>query len=500
MSSESHTQLPTYVPSGLIGKRAILMALLVGVPTSLIAGWFYVWARASTGSFVSVALCDLLFLTVAAVAVGMLVGTMQSRSRAFNTVFAMAWVGGMLLPWWLYLIGGSDQPDTTTDLPAQARLLSWGLVLGGRVLEALLLGLVAALVAHGMADAPFSEVAKKAGEKDFVGELYWQDDDRNGLLSRLRRHGVAPLQGAPLASAVELASAASAWVTIKLTGRQVESDPSARWLDVAMVLNERTEDGRVKTTSDMLVSAWQLSDADYTTVRHQFREAAAEADPLPAQEPESKKQREPEPLPAELEAAYSAMQSDNFAAALAMARAHCMHPVDNVRADAYRLCALSLSRMERWGEAFADYHELFEMEPSAFNALQLASTSVMDGQLLRAEAWFDRANEINRQTTELPPPRLRTNYLSALEQAGELGACRPHLDWLANGYRAMQPLDSHRLWMADMPQLGEFLQRSRQLLSESMSASELRGWYGALREDLDEDARALIDRHIASLA
>lgn len=502
MTKRRCPELPVYTPSGRVGIRAVVIALCVGAPTALMAGWFYVWARASTGSFVTVALCDLLFMALATVAVGVLVAAMHSRSPAFNTVFAVTWVGTLLLPWWLYSISEAGRAgDAIADLPAQAQALGWIVEVAGKALEALLLGVAPVLVARGMADAPYSEAARTPGEKDFTGELYWHDDDRSALLSRLQEDGVAPLLGAPLASQVDTGNAASAWVTLKLAGRRVESDPAARWLDVTLVINERTAEGRVASRSDELASAWKLPEEAYAQLRGLFRSTsdrpAAERATLVASSDQADASR---PLPAELEAAYVAMESDNYSASLAMARAQCMHPAEHVRADAYRLCALSLARLERWAEAFSDYHELFELEPSALNALQLACTSAMAGQLLRAEAWFQQAHQINSQTGELPPPRLRTNYLSALEQAGELSACRPHLDWLANGYRAMQPLDSHRLWMAEMPQLGEFLQRSQHLLGESMPPRDLRAWYWALREDLDGDAQAAIDRHLAQLA
>lgn len=274
---------------------------------------------------------------------------------------------------------------------------------------------------------------------------------------------------------------------------------TSRW-----VTNERTGEGRVKTSSDAIVCAWELADNEYNDVRSRFRASPDQAQSGRTRETDMEDRPRgadalPLPLPVELEPAYGAMESENYSAALTMARAHCMHPADNVRADAYRLCALSLARMERWAESFADYHEVFEIESSAFAALQLACTSVMDGQLLRGEAWLQRAIQINQQTRELPPPRLRTNYLSALEQAGEWSACRPHLDWLANSYRAMQPLDSHRLFMADMPQLGEFLRKSRGILGEAVAPAELRDWYLALREGLDEGSREAIDQHIARL-
>lgn len=127
-------------------------------------------------------------------------------------------------------------------------------------------------------------------------------------------------------------------------------------------------------------------------------------------------------------------------------------------------------------------------------------TSVVDGQLLRGQAWFEKADEINRQTKEIPQPLLRTNFLSALEQAGEFSAAKPHLDWLANAYRAARTTDDHQLWVYGLPFFRVFLNKSLTILRVCYIEQDVKVWYESMRDELDEQGKDAIDRHVAALA
>lgn len=163
------------------------------------------------------------------------------------------------------------------------------------------------------------------------------------------------------------------------------------------------------------------------------------------------------------------------------------------------MCGVSLSRLSRWHEAFDHYHHLFELEDNAFNALQLATTSVMAGELLRGEAWFAKAVELNTQDSEMPPARLRTVYLSALENAGEYEASAPHLDWLAQGYMAMRITDDTFVWARGFPFFAEFLRKSQHLLSHALQGQDLKAWYERMAESLDEEGRAMVATHVTTI-
>src|SRR5690606_4778954 len=203
--------------------------------------------------------------------------------------------------------------------------------------------------------------------------------------------------------------------------------------------SERTDSGSIKSTDVPLAESWPVAADDYDILRTRAttpydisREAAeAPAAQTPAAPPANPSDT---PTPAELEPAIAALEAGNHAAALTMALPHCQHPDAPVRNDAHRLAALCLSRLERWPEAFEHYYALFEHEPSAFNALQLATSSVMAGELLRGQAWFEKADDLNQAARAMAPVELRTGFLSALRQAGEHEACLPHLEWMAGMY------------------------------------------------------------------
>lgn len=146
------------------------------------------------------------------------------------------------------------------------------------------------------------------------------------------------------------------------------------------------------------------------------------------------------------------------------------------------------------------YSWLFEIEPTAFNALQLATTSVCCGQLSRGHAWLQRAREINAQTHELARPRIDTAYLSALEQVGEAGAALPLLERLAVAYRAMPTQDDHFVRSHGLPFFGEFLRKSLPLLRAALSEPQVQAWYQELRQDLSASAQEVLDAHVRQLS
>ncbi|XLM20414.1 hypothetical protein MKD33_19210, partial [Chromobacterium piscinae] len=82
--------------------------------------------------------------------------------------------------------------------------------------------------------------------------------------------------------------------------------------------------------------------------------------------------------------------------ALRLAQPHLEAKSAGLRADAYRLCALASSRQAQWDTAFSCWKKLFELEPTAHNALQLASASVMAGDVERGKAWMMKFDELNR--------------------------------------------------------------------------------------------------------
>jgi tetratricopeptide (TPR) repeat protein len=488
--------LPQYTPSGKVPARAFAVFVFAGIPSALLMGWLFAIARSHAHGFWASAICTAL----SCIPVGLVTNALAKQSHARSPQFvglASALVVTILLAtrWVLTL------EPLAFDWPRLVGSTEWSdQVLAGLgwMLEAAGMYMLPVGVARQAASSPYSEHAKAWATDGFKAELFWaRGGDQATLQAALQDEGIAALLDLPPSQHMGLTPAASAWRTLAVSGLLVESDPEARWLAITSATHTRGDDGKVKTSKDPVLAAWHVSDADYQALA-QYVESAASA-VIEHHEPDASEpqQSTPAPTPPELEPAVSALQADNHAMAIGLARAYCLHPSPSVQADAYRLCALGHSGLKQWAEAFDDFHHLFELEPNAFNALQLATTSVMASQVLRGEAWYARAVEINQQSQEVQPAKLCTAYLSALDQAGEYEAALLQLEWLAQAYQALKITDSHALWMRGLPFFGEFLKRSLPILLACKSPQETRAWYEAMRGELDQDGQDAIDQHLA---
>jgi len=501
MKSPSQS-LPRYMPSNRVGARGYLVFLFGGPLSALLVGGLYLWARSETGSFVTTALCDLLFVGVIAITAYTLFRSAASRAPRFNRVVAVAWLALLLLPWWWVALSGRlagvDAPTTLQHYAALAPTLLFLAV------EALVLGTLPVILSSETAKEPFSETAGEWATQDFSFEAVWPGISPDALLEHLRTEGPSALASLESAADKTAGPLASQWSTLRVDGHSVDSDPSARWISLFRVDNRRADDGRIKSTGNPLAKSWPVDANDYEMLRvrasvsvditHRPAEDAAPA-PVAASIAASDA-----PTPAELESAVAALEAGNHTAALTMALPHCQHPDIAVRNDAHRLAALCLSRLERWPDAFEHYYALFEHEPGTFNALQLATSSVMAGELLRGQAWFEKADELNRAERAMQPVELRTGFLSALERAREHEACLPHLEWMARLYAALQTTDSHLLWMNRVPPFQEFLDKSATILGEVMPPAQCADWYRRNAGNLAPEWQAMLDRHVEGLA
>ncbi|MGO1069960.1 hypothetical protein [Lysobacter sp. CA199] len=201
----------------------------------------------------------------------------------------------------------------------------------------------------------------------------------------------------------------------------------------------------------------------------------------------------------ELATALAALQRPDFETAFALAREHVEAAAPDTRADAHRLCALALSELDRYPQAFDHWHALFDLEPSAHNALQLATVSAMCDEVERGEAWLMHFDQINADTREMSPVSARTNFISALNRAGHGQAALAHLEWLRDVYEQVRVTDSTYLYMRGIPFLSAFFDNSLPMLQAQLSPSQVRHWYSALDGKLDEDGQAQLQAWIAGL-
>ena len=509
--------LDTYQPSGRLSTRTLPVLLLVGLPCALLMGWAYAHAVAQI-SWTPLLLLVAAFLCVlVGVAINILLTVSHSRSPRFNQVAAVSlafvvwwahWITTLLMyrqaqeavtfatsgPWgWIHILGSfATWKHSTLDGETSVGMLSLGWTV-----ECFVMVTMTTFIGKTAAQEPFSEATRAWAKKEFAGELFWPGGSSDMLLGSLRDKGPTFLLQLLCAAELTESSIASQWWTVQVEGHSVPSDATARWLRISIVGHTRDNTGKVKSRNQPVLDMWQVDEADYTSIASRF--SGSTSSDTQAEEPASKYNSTERPTPAELEPALTAFKGENFRVALSLTEAHWQHPSANVRADAHRLTALAHARLEQWRQAFEQYHALFEIEPSAFNALQLATTSVMCNELLRGQAWFEKADQINQDAGELSPPRLRTEYMSALEKAGEFAVAMPHLDWLADAYRAVKITDDHFLWSHGLPFFGQFLSKSLPILQATHSDQGVQAWYTQMRDALDDQGRRAIDLHLKEL-
>lgn len=196
----------------------------------------------------------------------------------------------------------------------------------------------------------------------------------------------------------------------------------------------------------------------------------------------------------ELAPALTAFQAGRHEAAIAAAAPH----VERL-ADAARLCALSYSAMKRYPEAFPCWLALFQHEPSAHNAVQLATTSVICDEVARGEAWMEKAAEVNHDTHEQSDVAARVNFISALMQSGHMREALPHLAWVRDVYGHVRITDSTFLYMRGIPFFSSFLENSFEILKVTQPADAIAPWYGELKGKLDEEGEAQLAAWVGRL-
>lgn len=213
-----------------------------------------------------------------------------------------------------------------------------------------------------------------------------------------------------------------------------------------------------------------------------------------SKQPEPQEAAKPPDIAPELAPALEAFQAGRYDEAIAIAA-----PYADRQADANRLCALAYSSAGRYPDAFPYWLALFEQEPSAHNACQLASTSVMCGEIERGEAWFQKIHEINQEAGEATHVAYLTNFLSAFGQSGHLAEALPYLTILRDIYGGLHVTDSTFLHLRGVPFFSAFLEKSLEMLQPTQSAEEIKTWYEELKGKLDEEGEAQLVDWIAQI-
>jgi hypothetical protein len=205
----------------------------------------------------------------------------------------------------------------------------------------------------------------------------------------------------------------------------------------------------------------------------------------------------------ELEKAIEALQAERFLHALEQAMPFVAAPGTALRNDANRICALASSRLEKWDSAFVYWLALFEHEPTAHNALQIATSSVIAGHVPRGEEWIRKADQMNETDQEMSPVLIRTNFITALRNTGHMHEALPYLNWVKGLYESLHITDATFLAMRGAPFFSAFLDNSEQIVKATMPPVQAHEWYASMLEHLDQDGKnelaAWLEQHMQAV-
>lgn len=482
-----------YVPSGQVAPRAVPVVL--GLALAILpSAWLYAFLlRLLPG-----VLCPFATLGYAAW-LGFLVKSMAKQGRIRNAVW-IGWIGfasgllGWYLHWaaWSALVlhtggeGGTSLPGTflgmaghpaalgefAIDLVQQGSIAGWhmsaALVMAIWLLE--LVCLVQVPRSSGLLQVaePFCETAGTWAEKIDVKRHFAFLADAGGAALTLARDPAAlHWLLRPVADDDE---GSHAEVTLY---RCAASDS---YLSVSNVAIGRSEKGAVERKITLVIHLLPLPGIDADALLRQWSQPAGpQADGA---------------APPELADAIAHLQSDRFDAAHAAALPSTAAADAGLRADAHRLCALASSRLGRWQDALQHWQALYADEPTVHNALQLASTSVMAGDLAGGIAWLEKAEGMNAVLHDMPGVGMLTNFVTALAQAGRTAAAMPYLERIRAAYTELGITDATFLRMRGVPFFSAFLDNSYPIVQAELAPEAGRAWYASMAPHLDADGQA----------
>ena len=509
-------RLDTYSPSGRVMWSRAWRIPLFGVLLIAMFSWAYANVLLFDPPFYFAPLATLIFAAMCTMTASALLEKTHSRSPRFSVAVAAGLA--LLALWirWLVIFRAQGVPiavEFATGNPFSSMAMIWNFGVRRAAmdhsayspftsalfwcLEGACVAGLSVVAALGQARKPYSERLGTWSTEEPGGEVYAGSTSLDALRRQIAATGVDAFLGMARADRLAATPVASAWSTLKIKGYFVDGDTDAHWLTLSEVKSHRTTEGKVKSAEETLLEHWHVPAETYQQVMAYLHDTDEVVNDTHAAANEALSQDRP--APDALQPALSALQSENFASAITLAEGYQTHPDDTVRADAIRIVAFARSQLAQWLSAYDAFFDLFELEPTAHNALQLATTSVMVNQLVRGQAWLERAQQINVQTHEMQAPRLRTAYLSALEQAGEFEACESHLTWLRSCYEGVSNTDAQLLWNYGLPLFDEFLRKSGDLLSHSLDVEQLRTWCESMKRHVDDNGQVAINAHLAGL-
>jgi hypothetical protein len=191
--------------------------------------------------------------------------------------------------------------------------------------------------------------------------------------------------------------------------------------------------------------------------------------------------------PLELLPAIDQLEAGNFEDSLKSAAPYLTAADAQLCIDAIRISALATSRMDKWADALGLWRSLFDREATAHNALQVATASVMTGNVAQGQQWMETATRLNAVTHDVPWMLIKTNFITALKNSGNAKLALPYLGEVKDIYEKLHNTDPTYLTLQGMPLLASFLSNSREIVTSALPEAEARHWYESMVPHIDKD-------------
>lgn len=198
--------------------------------------------------------------------------------------------------------------------------------------------------------------------------------------------------------------------------------------------------------------------------------------------------------PPELEPAIAHLEAGDFCAVLMSVAPHLKSDQERLRKDSIRLAAMASSRLGQWDSALDYWRKLFDREASAHNALQVATASVMAGNVTQGEQWMLTAGTLNKSTGDVPWLLIQTNFITALKNSGNVEQALPYLQKVKAIYEELHITDPTFLYLRGVPQFCVFLENSREIVTSALSTSAATQWYESMMPNIDSSGQDELSR------
>lgn len=488
---------PCYQPSGRVPATLLPLSLLACLAI-LPCAWVYAWALGG----IPIVLGVLLAFGYSA-CLGFIARTLATCAKVRNP----GWMArtGILLAlagwyaqwafWLAMLVAGKSGAaageglrlalDAALD-PAGMFVLASDIATNGgiQIRKAVVPGFIVALIWLGELAMHLmlpSLMGRMRAEEPFCEKsLAWADSQVvEGRFALLGSEEVARLMADPALLPVLLVPlAADAPDYAELTLYRCQA--SDAYASLTNITSHPGDHGRPERKKEALVAYLRLPGIDPDALVKSLMEGRdTDAPPADAERP----------VAPELAPALGFLQHGAYEQACAAAVARIASDTPAVQADALRICALSCSGLERWPEAAGHWEALFAHEPSAHNALQLATSSVMAGALAQGVDWAEQAAALNARTREMTMLEIWIGFVTALGRAGQERAALPYLDKIRQVYAELGTTDATILYTRRIPFFSAFLDNTRPLVQAALDDEQGRHWYAALLPSLDANGK-----------